>query len=63
MKLTPFGKLFVALVAISVIGFVAYEKFGAELRDWAGAAPLSMNSREAGDRPSAQTTSRGEVTH
>lgn len=39
MKLTPFGKLFIALVALGVIGFVVYKKFGDELRTWAGAAP------------------------
>lgn len=37
MKLTPFGKLFIALVALGVIGFVVYKRFGDELRTWAGA--------------------------
>ncbi len=39
MKLTPFGKLFIALVALSVIGFVVYTRFGDQIRTWAGAAP------------------------
>lgn len=39
MKLTPFGKLFIVLVALGVIGFVGYRKFGDEVRTWAGAAP------------------------
>lgn len=39
MKLTPFGKLFIALVAVGVIGFVAFKKYGDKLRDWSGAAP------------------------
>jgi NitT/TauT family transport system substrate-binding protein len=39
MKLTPFGKLFIVLVALGVLGFVAYKKFGDEIRTWAGAAP------------------------
>ncbi len=43
MKLTPFGKLFILLVALGVIGFVVYKKFGDEIgegvRKWSGAAP------------------------
>jgi NitT/TauT family transport system substrate-binding protein len=39
MKLTPFGKLFIVLVALGVIGFVGFKKYGDELRQWAGAAP------------------------
>ena len=39
MKLTPFGKLFIALVAVGVIGFVAFKKYGDNLREWAGAGP------------------------
>jgi NitT/TauT family transport system substrate-binding protein len=39
MKLTPFGKLFIVLVALVAIGFVAYKKFGDDIRTWAGAAP------------------------
>lgn len=39
MKLTPFGKLFIALVAVGVIGFVGFKKYGDKLREWAGAAP------------------------
>ncbi len=38
MKLTPFGKFFIALVALSVIGFVVYKRFGDDLRKWSGAA-------------------------
>ena len=42
MKLTPFGKLFIALVAVGVIGFVAFKKYGddisGKLREWSGAA-------------------------
>lgn len=37
MKLTPFGKLFIVLVALGVIGFVAFKKYGDQLRDWSGA--------------------------
>lgn len=37
MKLTPFGKLFLALVIVGVVGFVVYRRFGQELRQWAGA--------------------------
>lgn len=41
MKLTPFGKLFIAVVALSVIGFVAYKRFGDDIRQWSGAAVRS----------------------
>ncbi|MFT3706460.1 MAG: phosphate ABC transporter substrate-binding/OmpA family protein [Archangium sp.] len=37
MKLTPFGKLFIALVALGVIGFVVFKKYGDNLRAWSGA--------------------------
>lgn len=36
MKLTPFGKLFLALVILGVVGFVAYTKYGDQLKQWAG---------------------------
>lgn len=37
MKLTPFGKIFIVLVALGVIGFVAWRKYGDQLRAWSGA--------------------------
>ncbi len=46
MKLTPFGKLFIALVALGVIGFVVYKRFGDELRTWAGASTKAVASGE-----------------
>jgi NitT/TauT family transport system substrate-binding protein len=36
MRLTPFGKFFLALVVVAVAGFIAYRRFGGSLRDWAG---------------------------
>jgi NitT/TauT family transport system substrate-binding protein len=36
MRLTPIGKLFLALVILGVIGFVASKKYGAEIKQWAG---------------------------
>lgn len=41
MKLTPFGKLFIVIVALGVVGFVAFKKYGDRLKDWAGVAPKS----------------------
>lgn len=41
MKLTPFGKIFIVLVALGVIGFVAYRKYGDQLRSWSGATPTN----------------------
>lgn len=39
MKLTPFGKLFLVLVIVGVGGFIAYKRFGDQLRSWSGAGP------------------------
>ena len=41
MKLTPIGKLFLALVILGVVGFVVYRKYGGQMQDWAqkGEAP------------------------
>lgn len=36
MKLTPFGKLFLALIVIGVVGYVVYRRYGNEIRQWAG---------------------------
>ncbi len=38
MKLTPFGKLFIVLVALGVIGFVGFKKYGDRLKEWSGAS-------------------------
>src|SRR5256885_2882469 len=35
MKLTPVGKLFLALVVIVVVGFVVYRKYGEQIQTWA----------------------------
>lgn len=37
MKLTPFAKLFITLVVLGVIGFVAFTLYGDEIKQWAGA--------------------------
>lgn len=36
MKLTPFGKLFLALIILGVIGFAVFKKYGNEVKQWAG---------------------------
>jgi NitT/TauT family transport system substrate-binding protein len=61
MKLTPFGKLFIALVALAVIGVVVYKKFGEELRAWSGALPSTASTTTG---PGATPGARGpaEVT-
>ena len=38
MKLTPFGKAFVALVILGVVGFVVYRNQGDKLKQWASGA-------------------------
>ncbi len=47
MKLTPFGKLFLALVVIGVVGFIVFNKYGDDLRKWSGAAPSGGASGDA----------------
>src|SRR5688500_11075813 len=37
MKLTPFAKLFITLVVLGVIGFVAFTLYGDQIKQWAGA--------------------------
>ena len=37
MKLTPIGKLFLVLVILGVGGFIAYKKYGDQLKSWSGA--------------------------
>lgn len=48
MKLTPFGKLFIALVALGVLGFVGYKKFGDDLRSWSGATTAKPGTASGG---------------
>ncbi len=55
MKLTPFGKLFIALVALAVIGFVVFKKYGDQVREWSGAGPRV----EDGKKPA---TGDGDIT-
>ena len=35
MKLTPFGKFFIALVILASAGFIAWSHFSAQLKTWA----------------------------
>lgn len=49
MKLTPFAKVFITLVILGVIGYVAWRYKGQDIRKWAGAeesdaAPESVSS-------------------
>lgn len=52
MKLTPFGKLFIVLVALGVIGFVVFKKNGDKIREWAGASTKTPD----GKKPDADVT-------
>lgn len=36
MRLTPFGRIFLALVVLAVVGFVVFKRFGGDLQQWAG---------------------------
>jgi len=35
MKLTPVGKLFLAVIVLGVVGYVGYRKYGGQLQSWA----------------------------
>lgn len=37
MKLTPVGKMFLALIVLAVVGFVVFKRYGDDLRQWSGA--------------------------
>ena len=52
MKLTAFGKIFLALIILAVIGFVAFKKYGEEIKQWAGAGG---GPNAQGGRPQAIT--------
>ena len=47
MKLTPFGKIFVALVIVAVVGFITYRRFGGDLKKWSE-DPASKSTAAAG---------------
>ncbi|MBL8952286.1 MAG: hypothetical protein JNK82_16020, partial [Myxococcaceae bacterium] len=36
MKLTPFGKFFLFIIILGVVGFIAYYRYGGKLKDWSG---------------------------
>ena len=61
MKLTPFGKLFIALVALGVIGFVGYKKYGDQLRSWSGAS-TPADTKTAGTGSGGTPTANTDVT-
>jgi NitT/TauT family transport system substrate-binding protein len=63
MKLTPFGKLFIALVALGVIGFVGWKKFGDDLRAWSGAAPRAGAGATAAGGPAGGDVTRDDFAN
>ncbi|MFO0596606.1 MAG: phosphate ABC transporter substrate-binding/OmpA family protein [Myxococcaceae bacterium] len=56
MKLTPFGKLFIALVALGVIGFVGWKKYGDQVRSWSGAGPKVEGGTGGGNAGTGDVT-------
>lgn len=50
MRLTPFAKLFITIVVLAVVGYVVWEKKGAEIRRWAGAEKGAAATKEASPR-------------
>lgn len=53
MKLTPFGKLFIALVIVAVAGYILYRRFGGDVKEWARepgkAAPSADRTADESD--------------
>ncbi|MFZ5471373.1 MAG: phosphate ABC transporter substrate-binding/OmpA family protein [Myxococcota bacterium] len=49
MKLTPFGKLFLTLVVLGVVGFVVFKKYGDQIRGWAGAGEAKVGGEVTQD--------------
>lgn len=62
MKLTPFGKLFIALVALGVIGFIGWKKYGDEVRAWSGAGPKQTGAGGTGAAGTGGTGTGQDVT-
>lgn len=49
MKLTPFGKLFLALVVLGVVGFIVFKRYGDDIKAWSGAKPTTGDGKTAGN--------------
>jgi len=47
MKLTPFAKIFLAVIVLAVIGFVVFKRYGDNLREWSGAGTGGSAKNEA----------------
>jgi NitT/TauT family transport system substrate-binding protein len=47
MKLTPFAKVFLAVIVLSVVGYVVFKRYGDNLREWSGASTGSSAKAEA----------------
>ena len=48
MKLTPFGKFFLFLVIVAVVGFIAFKRYGGEIKNWAGAGQTAKGVLPSG---------------
>jgi len=68
MRLTPFGKLLLALIVIGAVGFVVYRRYGTEIRAYAqqGVGKVEEVSKEdfnqIGQLPDAPRDGKVEVT-
>ena len=49
MKITPVGKIFLALIVVGVIGFVAYKKYGTNVKTWAGSGEAKVEGEVTKD--------------
>ena len=48
MKLTPLGKLFLAIVILGVVGFVVFKKYGDQIRGFAGVGTNDTTAHNGG---------------
>jgi NitT/TauT family transport system substrate-binding protein len=49
MKITPVGKIFLALIVVGVLGFVAYKKYGTNVKTWAGTGEAKVEGEVTKD--------------
>ena len=60
MKLTPFGKLFLVLIVLGVLGFIGFKKYGDQIKAWSGAGQPGKTGEITKDDFKAATG--GDVT-
>jgi outer membrane protein OmpA-like peptidoglycan-associated protein len=62
MKLTPVGKAFLVLVVLGVGGFIAFKRYGTEIKGWAGVGQSADKTGEVTKDDFASATGKDGVT-